>query len=173
MAKTFGIFLLVCAICADNRDFCDQPNPSTRERVIELAASQVGVREVGSNQGKEVEDYLAVTGLGPGYAWCVAFIAWTYDSVGVGIPESAAWSPAWFPQSKVIETVNAKPGDVHGFYYQSKGRIAHGAIHERFSGTTVITIEGNTNKLGSREGDGVYRKRRHSRSIHKTAKWIK
>jgi hypothetical protein len=31
---------------------------------------------------------------------------------------------------------------------------------EKLEGKMVVTIEGNTNDDGSREGDGVYRKRR-------------
>ena len=36
----------------------------------------------------------------------------------------------------------------------------------------VITVEGNTNVLGSREGDGVYRKRRLVRTVDKVARYL-
>ena len=36
----------------------------------------------------------------------------------------------------------------------------------------LITVEGNTNVLGSREGDGVYRKRRLVRSVYKVARYV-
>lgn len=37
----------------------------------------------------------------------------------------------------------------------------------------VYSIEGNTNVNGSREGDGVYRRVRHVRSIYRFADWLK
>jgi hypothetical protein len=39
-------------------------------------------------------------------------------------------------------------------------RLSHIGILERVEGSTLHTIEGNTNPAGSREGDGVYRKTR-------------
>jgi hypothetical protein len=42
---------------------------------------------------------------------------------------------------------------------------------EKLSNGVMITIEGNTNEMGSREGDGVYKKRRYLRTIYKVARW--
>lgn len=39
-------------------------------------------------------------------------------------------------------------------------------------GNFTITVEGNTNEAGSREGDGVYRKRRLKNQIYKISRWI-
>jgi hypothetical protein len=36
----------------------------------------------------------------------------------------------------------------------------------------VITVEGNTNQAGSREGDGVWRKRRMVGSVWKVAGFV-
>jgi len=53
-----------------------------------------------------------------------------------------------------------------------KKRIAHvGFIHAQ-EGDYYITVEGNTNQAGSREGDGVYKKRRPKRTIYKVADYI-
>lgn len=59
-------------------------------------------------------------------------------------------------------------GDFVGFYFRSKGRIAHiGELHDWMPGTRyVITIEGNTNGRGSREGDGVYIRMRRKEEIY-------
>lgn len=63
-------------------------------------------------------------------------------------------------------------GDVFGLYFPEKARIAHVGFVDEWNDPWVITVEGNTNVLGSREGDGVYRKRRLVRSIYKVARYI-
>ena len=63
-------------------------------------------------------------------------------------------------------------GDVFGLYFPEKGRIAHVGFIDEWKDPWVITVEGNTNVLGGREGDGVYRKRRLVRSIYKVARYV-
>ncbi len=63
-------------------------------------------------------------------------------------------------------------GDIFGIYFPEKGRIAHTGFIDEWDGTWLVTVEGNTNESGSREGDGVYRKRRTVRSIYKAARYI-
>ncbi len=63
-------------------------------------------------------------------------------------------------------------GDVFGLFFAEKGRIAHVGFIDQWDDPWVTTVEGNTNVLGSREGDGVYRKRRLVRSIYKVARYV-
>ncbi len=143
-----------------------------RQEVIETFRSQVGVRQTGNNTGPEIDQYLASVGLGPGYAWCGAFAGWGFKQHGIEIPEGAAWTPNWFIRNT---TDDPQLADVGGIYFQSLGRIAHIVVYdEDWSDTrnTITTIEGNTNDTGSRTGDGVYRKYRSKRQIHKSANWI-
>lgn len=63
-------------------------------------------------------------------------------------------------------------GDVFGIYFTEKKRIAHVGFIDTWDGTWLITVEGNTNESGAREGDGVYRKRRLIRSICQVARYI-
>jgi len=65
-----------------------------------------------------------------------------------------------------------RSGLVYGIYFPELRRIGHCGILERVQGDFVIGIEGNTNVAGSREGDGVYRRMRHKRSIAKFAEWL-
>lgn len=71
-------------------------------------------------------------------------------------------------------TDNRQPniGDVFGIYFPDKKRIAHVGFIDHWDGTWLITVEGNTNSSGSREGDGVYRKRRPVQSIYQVARYI-
>jgi hypothetical protein len=145
----------------------------TRDQVQQTYLSQVGVREAtGHNDGIQVEKYLASTGLNQGYAWCAAFVNWTLEQNDIEGPQKAAWSPSWFPKTRIVQKDKAQKGDVFGIYFRSKGRIAHVGFIDRYQGKTVMTVEGNTNDAGSREGDGVYRKRRLTRQIYRVADWI-
>ena len=138
------------------------------QAIVKIAESQIGVRELtGRNDGVAVKQYLNSVGLDEGFAWCAAFVSWVHDQAGVTGAKSA-WSPSWLPRDRLVK--NAKPGDVFGIYFSSKKRIAHVGIIE-VPGATTITIEGNTNEAGSREGDGVYRKRRLSKQIYQTSRW--
>ena len=153
------------------------------EQVKKLAAiylSEVGVRELtGNNDGKRVEEYLAQTGHKAGAAWCAAFVSWCHNQAGIKAANSA-WSPAWFPDNKTIYThgfiKNTTPcrADVFGQYFPQKRRIAHVGFIDDWDDDTsyCITVEGNTNDGGSREGDGVYRKRRLKNQIYKVSRWI-
>jgi hypothetical protein len=147
-----------------------------RDCVQNTYLSQVGIREAtGRNDGPAVKMYLASTNLDEGYAWCAAFVNWTYQKCGVETPRSAAWSPSWFPSSKVLRSDQVpRAGDVFGIYYTTKKRVAHvGFIHKwPINGTSVTTVEGNTNDAGSREGDGVYVKYRLKSQIYQVADWI-
>lgn len=62
--------------------------------------------------------------------------------------------------------------DIFGIYFHEKKRIAHVGFIDQWDGKWIITVEGNTNYSGSREGDGVYRKRRLLSSINKVARYI-
>lgn len=148
-----------------------------RNSVKDVYTSQIGVREAtGNNDGKVVESYLKVTGLGKGYAWCAAFISWTFEKAGVKALKSA-YSPAWFPNQNTIwkqgKGQQPQQGDVFGIWFNNKKRIAHVGFVDNWGVKEVITVEGNTNEAGSREGDGVYRKRRLIRQIYAVSNWIK
>ena len=163
------LFTFVCTCSA----FADP----VRDKVEQIYTAEIGVREkTGNNDGERIEMYLKSTGLGKGYAWCAAFVTWTFQQAGIKTVRSA-YSPDWFKKNVVYirgETKQyiAKKGDVFGLYFPEKKRIAHvGFIHSQ-EGDYYITVEGNTNQAGSREGDGVYKKRRPKRTIYKVADYI-
>lgn len=170
MATVKGITILFCFLWVWNSAASQS---LLREELIDIADSQVGVREAtGRNDGSEVEMYLRSVDLGKGYAWCAAFLTWCHDQAGIDNPQSA-WSPDWVNSNIVyqankprISTFESKPGQVFGLYFESKRRIAHVGLITGEDRLHYRTIEGNTNNGGSREGDGVYRKIRYKRSIH-------
>ncbi|NOS94542.1 MAG: hypothetical protein HOP30_21740 [Cyclobacteriaceae bacterium] len=157
------------------------------EKIAQTYTAEIGVRELtGRNDGARVEEYLAVTGFKKGNAWCAAFIAWSLERTSSDLhvlikhPKSA-WAPSWFPPAKTIYVKadkyrNVKPdrADVFGIYYAKDNRIGHVGFIDQWPPNQdyAITVEGNTNTAGSREGDGVYRKRRLKQNIYKVSRWV-
>lgn len=130
----------------------------------------------GRNDGARVEEYLRAVGLGKGYPWCAAFVSWAFRAASIDAA-CTAWAPAWFPKERTVYVRGEagyvpRRGDVFGIYFPSKGRIAHVGFIDGEAGGFYITVEGNTNEAGSREGDGVYRKRRAKRTIYRVSRWV-
>lgn len=147
--------------------------PLLREKLVTAAETQLHVREkTGKNDGAEIERYLKVSGLGKGFAWCAAYMAWSHKEAGIKAPTSA-YSPDWFKTNVVYRSNNPKvtpfesaPGQVFGIYFEAKKRVAHVGMITGETKLSYITIEGNTNNGGSRDGDGVYKRIRNKRGIY-------
>ena len=179
---SFGIFSFTAS---------QLPAGTQTERLRSIYLSQLGVREATNrNDGPQVEAYLCYVGLKPGNPWCAAYVSWCLGQAGIANPRSG-YCPQFFPSSKVVwkkelkvESVKLKggkprqatdlprTGDVFGLYFPEKGRIAHVGFIDEWGEKYAITCEGNTNEAGSREGDGVYRKRRLITSIYKVARYL-
>jgi hypothetical protein len=143
------------------------------DNIIESASSHIGVcEEGGNNRGRDVEIYLKSVGLGPGYAWCSAFVVTILDYCSV--PHNInAWAPSAVSKNVVWQRGDGsppEPGDVFGIYYESKGRVGHVGFIEKWDDKYAHTIEGNTNDAGSRDGDCVHRKKRSIRTIYKVSR---
>lgn len=144
--------------------------PAAALRVVALAEAALQVRESqGRNDGPQVEVYLHYVGLKKGHAWCAAFVSWLHGQAGFVQPRSG-WSPALFPAAKQIPL--ARPEAVLGIYIPALKRIAHVGLVTGTRADWVQSVEGNTNPAGSREGDGVYRRLRHRRTINRYAYFL-
>ncbi|WP_270089149.1 CHAP domain-containing protein [Sphingobacterium sp. SYP-B4668] len=145
-----------------------------RVRIIAIAKAELGVQEAtGRNDGNRVEQYLAYTHLGKGYAWCAAFVSWCYGQAGLPAPRNP-WSPALFPKTKVYwqsgkwmrgRKDRVEAADLFGIYGQGTGRIDHTGLIQWWEGNYLITVEGNSN-------DRVESRRRHLRTVYALADWI-
>lgn len=148
-----------------------------KQTIEEIYLSQIGVRELtGKNDGPEVEMYLRSVGLSKGYAWCSAFVAWCLNEVE--IPHKInAWSPTAENRNNFIYNnknfvKEPRAGDVFTLWYNNLKRIGHtGFYHQNQNDKIIVTVEGNTNDAGSREGDGVYKKYRSLNTIHSISRW--
>jgi hypothetical protein len=136
------------------------------EKALEIAAGFIGVRETSRNRGPEVDQFLRDVGLDPtkgSYAWCAAFVYGCYKRAAASLevpnplPRAAGVLRLW-DKAPFWVRGEAAPGAIfiidHG-----KGK-GHTGLVESVAPLHLVTIEGNTNDLGSREGDGVYRRTR-------------
>ncbi len=157
----------------DGRIVLSKGYEDERNKLLGIARAEIGVREkTGCNDGKRIEAYLNAVGLRKGSPYCAAFVCWVFKQTGYAEPRTG-WSPALFPDRVLVKSVVAEQvsGLVFGLYFPSLKRIAHCGFAERLKGDWLNTIEGNTNLPGSREGDGVYRRMRHIRTIYRFADW--
>jgi len=143
-------------------------------KVLEVAASQIGVEEVppNSNRGPKVDEYLRTVGLDPEgqhYSWCAAFVYWCFQQaagqLGVKNPvvKTAGclnhWNSATCPkvtrQAALKDPSLIKPGFI--FIIDHGGGNGHTGLVESSAGGILTTIEGNTNTQLSSNGYGVFR----------------
>lgn len=120
--------------------------------IVEVAKSQVGVREKAYNNvkyntwfyGQEVRDKNSRS---TNHAWCVVFISWCADRAGIPtsvVPKTAGvWYIYEFYKDQGLYHTRKSgyvpnPGDIVIF-----SSIGHAGIVESVSGSTVTVIEGN------------------------------
>lgn len=139
-------------------------------KALEIAGRQVGVRELGRNRGERVEEYQASVGAHPGDPWCSAFVYWCFEHAAreVGmvnpLPRTAGALKLWRNSAVFRRHKEPAPGMV---FVMDKGHgLGHVGIVEHVQGLELVTIEGNTDDGGSREGDGVYRRVRKRTAIN-------
>ncbi len=162
----------------------DAPGTPLAARALEIARGQLGVREVppDSNRGPAVEAYLASVGLGPGHAWCAAFVHWCLAGAAreLGLANPCARSGGVLRQwqhagERRLPRVLApaarddpgllRPGMVFTMDYG--GGLGHTGFITRIEGGQLETLEGNTDASRSREGGGVYAHARKVGDINK------
>lgn len=140
---------------------------------ISAARAEVGVREVGNNGGRRVEEFLASVGLSRGNPWCMAFVYFVAKEASDDTGQAhrlaktghvlTAYNTA---RNKLMAypAEEGKTGDV--FIMDFGGGRGHTGIIVAAKNGLWDTIEGNTNEGGSREGDGVYvKKRKYSQAV--------
>lgn len=145
-------------------------------KVLEIAATQVGVREHGRNTGPEIVGYCRDIGWpergihpanGPD-PWCAIFVSAMFKRAAAELGVLMPFRP----------TAGVFTLDVKAPPWARSGKPAPGAIfilngHKHTGlvtgvpsiGDTVETIEGNTSPAGSPDGDGVYARTRHRSEI--------
>lgn len=144
-----------------------------QQRVLELAAGELGVREVGRNRGIRVEMFQAAAGAHPGDPWCASFVVWAFKEacLGLGLPMPLPITPGalklWRLSDPAYHWYYPVAGSI--FILDHGGGLGHCGLVESVRGDgTFLTLEGNTGPspdvpAKDRDGDGVYR--RHDRRV--------
>ena len=158
-------------------------SPSKRDSVVSVAQSALGWREeTGNNDGANIDRILASVGLaGTRNPYCADFCVFCYQEAGVGyaIPHSA-WSPDMVANPTWLRGHGETPrsADVFGIWFNSKGRVAHAGIIEKWGNGMAVTIEGNTNPQADegsesdRNGEGVCRRWRLTSTIYAVKSYL-
>jgi hypothetical protein len=132
-----------------------------KAQVVPVAELFVGwVRETtGKNDGPWVEAIQRTTGNKKGDPWCASFVNWVLDIAYRDmnpLPATASCDVLLeFARKNQLLTSTPQPGDVF-LVMRTKNDAIHTGIVTEVKSDTVKTIEGNTNREGAREGNGVW-----------------
>lgn len=144
---------------------------TTVEKILDLARSQIGVKEApaGSNKVKYNTAYYGREVSGSPYNWCCVFQWWLFREAGA--PElfyggekmsSCTLLHSWYKaQGQAVDKSELKPGDLVFFNFDGrKGVMNHIGLCERVEPGYVTTIDGNTGTASEANGGAVMRRRR-------------
>jgi hypothetical protein len=141
--------------------------------LVAEARKLIGLRESTgqNNRGPELDLLVRSVGGKPGQPWC----GWAQRRIHLNCHCAAGGGMAssWFIKSRLVP--GGSVGSVFSIWNRYMNRIGHVGIVEEVlpSGKFVVTIEGNTNGLGSREGSGVCRLTRPVKQVYSFARWWK
>jgi len=137
-----------------------------------IARQELGVKEETPNWGKDIKKYLNSVNINFPASWCAAFVYWCYNEAATKLAIKNPLTKTGgvirhYNESTGLRLKDKKttiPGDIFILNF-GKG-LGHTGIIESVDlpNNKVITIEGNSNNNGSREGIEVVR---HERQIDK------
>lgn len=177
----YAVKFILTFILASALIFSAGANNTTENRnnLLKNINEQLDVRETKPNRGHMVDIYLKSVKSQLGNPWCAAFVGYNLSLLNIKNPNSA-YSPDYARPKDIIwqakrnnNDIELLPGDVVTYYYKNLGRVGHVGFLEKIDNSGYfITIEGNTNGAGSREGDGVYKKKRNPNKVHAVSRYI-
>jgi hypothetical protein len=137
--------------------------------VCEIATGYIGVREMTKNRGPEIDGWLLRVGLDPtrgAYPWCAAFAWCMLDDackkleIQTPIRSSARVVTMWQRSPSRLVSLMPRAGSLffHATDPKDLESTGHCGIVTGVAGDHFVSVEGNTNDEGSREGDQVARK---------------
>ena len=134
------------------------------DALLTAARITLGVQEEGGkNRGHQIDGWNRDVGVPLGSPWCAAWVygmhreAATILGVPNPCPKTAGALKLWHLAPEACRRPIPAPGDVFVLDTGDPGGYGHVGIVELVTpdGGTVVSIEGNTNAAGSREGDRV------------------
>jgi hypothetical protein len=125
---------------------------------LKYARLELGKGEVprGSNWGKDVQGYLNSVGINVPAPWCMAFVYWVVEKASkeLGQPnplhKTGHVLTQWNASKKLRVVGTPERGDI--FIMDFGNGKGHTGFVAEIKGDRIMTIEGNSNGQGSREG---------------------
>ena len=145
------------------------------KKLVEVAASYIGQREINGNLGFRDDDFehkMKAVGWSKTHSWCCYFMEMVAKEADASPDEWEAFDRLFAPSctatyanfagSKMFKVGKVpKPGALM-VWRLGQGWKGHIGMVESVKGDVVMTIEGNTDSAGGREGVEVARKRRRN-----------
>jgi hypothetical protein len=151
------------------------------QRIVEVAESFIGMQEIPGNMGFKDDKFAQLmedTGWQKGQAWCAYFAELVWKISYNGIPDMVTLLDKLFAAGAVktfnnfksdgsfVIDKNPNPGSVV-IWQTWKNNQPHwtghaGIVTNVINNNEIITIEGNTNSQGGREGIEVAEKKLHN-----------
>lgn len=132
--------------------------PATAGKIVEIAKSQLGVKEnpPNSNNVKYNTWYYGKPVRGSAYPWCMTFVQWVFHEAGGSIYRTASCNALinFYRPKGLYVRGGYQPGDVLMFDFKGKG-ITHTGICVSASKTQITSIEGNTSIASDDNGGTV------------------
>jgi hypothetical protein len=132
------------------------------EKAVELAKLRIGVHEASTNWSPFIKIYLAFVGVFFPAPWCSAFASFVIHKAAASLGIKAKWPRSGYVQSVVNwaiknSYISTKPcvGCAFVKYHPELKRYAHIGFIAEVNGNKVLTVEGNSNTTGGREGTEV------------------
>jgi len=136
---------------------------TTRQKILQMAESQIGTLETGTNGGPCLK-YPNYFGRGS-ESWCADFVSWTLTHAGV--PFNNPYCPSIVNNAKAngTWTHSPQPGDLVLYDWDGDGVSDHvGIVKSLNSDGSIQTIEGNSAKPGTSQ-EGVWEHTRYPSTI--------
>lgn len=134
------------------------------DALLVAARAHLGVHEEGGkNRGPRIDEWNAGVHAPPGSPWCAAWVYGMHAITATACvvenlcPRTAGALKLWHLAPESCRRPLPAPGDVFVLDTGDPGGFGHVGIVELVTpdGETIVSIEGNTNGAGSREGDRV------------------
>lgn len=127
---------------------------------IQIALLELGKQEIpkNSNWGEHVQKYLKSVGITFPASWCMAFVYWcvTQSKPVNPLVKTGGVLAQWNKIDPKYRFTTPQAGDI--FIMDFGSGHGHTGFVESVIGDRIMTIEGNSNDEGSREGYEVCRK---------------
>lgn len=140
------------------------------QRTLDISATQEGVREHGHNRGPEIDGYCRDIGHDPakGDPWCSIFVCAMFKRAAdqLGVPVPFHMTAGVFTLEEQFPSIGKFTTPLAGDIFILNGHRHTGLVvgvkdypegqEPPLGDREALTREGNTDPVGSAEGDGVY-----------------